>query len=31
MPVEQTADGCRIMLDGVQHRTPYYVVEFETD
>ena len=30
VPVEQTASGCRIVLDGAKHHTPYYVVEFET-
>jgi hypothetical protein len=26
--VEQTPDGCRIILDGAKYRTPYYVLEF---
>jgi hypothetical protein len=30
VPVEQTASGCRITLDGAKHHTPYYVVESET-
>jgi hypothetical protein len=30
VPVEQTADGCRIVLDGAKHRTPYYAVGFGT-
>jgi hypothetical protein len=30
VPAEQTADGCRIVLDGMKYRTPYYVMEFET-
>ena len=30
VPVEQTADGCRIVLDGAKYRTPYYVVGFGT-
>lgn len=30
LSTEPTADGCRIVFDGAKHRTPYYVVEFET-
>jgi hypothetical protein len=30
VPVKQTADGCRIVLDGSTYKTRYYVMEFET-
>jgi len=29
VPVDQTDEGCRIVLDSLKYETPYYVVEFE--